>query len=310
MIKNTMKNIIFTFVFVAGILFVGALQTQAEVISDVSTDADQDAVVAAIDVVSDTSTDTDQDGAAGVASDSSTDLAQDGSAGIVADSSTDTDQDGAAGITSSPSTDEDQDGHTSTTPTDNGTNGGSNGSTSNGGGSSRNSRTSASVTTIATSSCPLITDYLKLGGENNPLQVTKLQIFLKNSEGANLTVNGIFDQQTEDAVKAFQKKYMTDILGPWDATRATGFVFITTMKKVNALACAQPVVLSAEETAIIEAYKARGGSDQAGSEIGASATGSEQVGMTDGTSDNDNVAAVGKASILSRFWNFLKNLFK
>lgn len=187
------------------------------------------------------------------------------------------------------------------------------GTTSSGGGSgssSRNSNSSSVVSTVTTS-CPLITDYLKFDGDNSALQVTKLQIFLNGAEKAGLTVNGIFDQKTEDAVKAFQTKYMTDILGPWDATRATGFVYITTMKKINALACATPIVLSAEEIAIIEAYKARGGSEQVGSEIGsATTTTGSTVAVTDETVGNDNVAAAANASILSRFWSFLKNLFQ
>lgn len=194
----------------------------------------------------------------------------------------------------------------SATPTNNGTDTGSNGSSSNGGGSSRNSRSSASVATIATSSCPLITDYLKLDGANDPLQVTKLQIFLNSSEGAGLKVTGIFDTETEGAVMSFQKKYMTDILGPWDATRATGFVYITTMKKINALACAQPITLSADEMAIIEAYKARGESELSSTDIG-SADGTTDIA---GTDTNENVAAVGGSSIISRFWEFLKSLFR
>ena len=307
MIKNLMKNILYTLVLISGMLIAGIAQVQAEVIVAASADTDQDA---AAGIVSDASGDIAQDGSAGITADPSTDQDQDGSAGIVSNPSGDEDQDGAAGVVSSPSTDEDQDGHVPTTPggTDNG---GSNngGTTSSGGGSSRNSRSSSIITTIATTSCPLITDYLKLDGANDALQVTKLQIFLNGSENAGLIVNGIFDEKTEAAVMNFQKKYMTDILGPWDATRATGFVYITTMKKINALACATPITLSADELAIIEAYKTRGGSDQIGAEIGSASSGSD-LASTDESVGNDNVAAAANASILSRFWNFLKNLFR
>ena len=164
------------------------------------------------------------------------------------------------------------------------------------------------VAGVSTTSCPLITDYLKLGGTNSPAQVTKLQIFLKNSEKLTVDVTGIFDQKTEDAVKAFQIKYLPSILGPWDATRATGFVYITTVKKINELACASPIVLSASELAAIAEYKARtSGSSASMSSESANTQGTLDV---DDTSDSDNTAAAGGASILSRFWNFILNLFR
>ncbi len=170
------------------------------------------------------------------------------------------------------------------------------------------------VTLVSTTSCPLITDYLKLGGNNNPAQVTNLQIFLKNSEKLGVDVNGTFDQKTEDAVKSFQLKYLPSILGPWDATRATGFVYITTTKKINELACASPIVLYAEEQAIIAAYKARGVVVEQPSETVApansNATGTLEVGTNDNGQAADNTAAVGGASILSRFWDFIVNLFR
>ncbi len=172
---------------------------------------------------------------------------------------------------------------------------------------------SATTTPVAfsTTSCPLITDYLKFGGVNSAVQVTKLQIFLKNSEKSAVDVNGLFDQKTEDAVKAFQLKYLPSVLGPWDATRATGFVYITTSKKINELACASPIVLSAEEQAVIVAYKAGSSGDEATIDIGSgsniNATGTLEVGDL---SDEENVAAIGGASILSRFWEFIKNLFR
>lgn len=197
------------------------------------------------------------------------------------------------------------------------------GSTSGGSSYSGGSRSSGgSVVTLAnspvalgvmTTSCPLITDYLKLGGDNNGAQVTKLQIFLKNSEKLNVDVNGIFDQKTEDAVKSFQLKYLPTILGPWDATRATGFVYITTLKKINQLACATPLTLSADDQAIIAAYKARGTVEQSSEVVTpgtTNATGTLEVGTTDNGQTAENTAAVANTSILSRFWNFIKNLFR
>lgn len=196
-----------------------------------------------------------------------------------------------------------------------------------GGGSSGGSRRSGGSSIVVTTTpvvtspvaftsigtCPLITDYLKLGGNNNPTQVTKLQSFLKNVEKLNVDVSGVFDQKTEDAVKAFQLKYLPTVLGPWSATRATGNVYITTVKKINEIVCATPFVLSASDLAIIEAYN-QGGTTADGQpiEIGVTdETGSStDVGTTDGTEDNTDVAAAGGASILSRFWSFIKSLFR
>lgn len=171
------------------------------------------------------------------------------------------------------------------------------------------------VTAFSTTSCPLLTDYLKLGGQNNSSQVAKLQLFLKNAEKLNVDVNGTFDQKTEDAVKAFQIKYLPSVLGPWDADRASGFVFITTKKKINQIACASPLTLSIEDQAIIDAYKARGENPEQSAVVGqgeqnATSTGSLEVGTTDNGQNAENVAAVGQASILSRFWNFIVNLFR
>jgi len=106
-------------------------------------------------------------------------------------------------------------------------------------------------------------------------------------------------------------KYLPSILGPWDATRATGFVYITTLKKLNELACASPLTLNANEQAIIDAYKARGDNTEQSVEAVQNeedTIGTLEVGAID--ENADNVAAVGRASILSRFWTFIKNLFR
>ena len=113
----------------------------------------------------------------------------------------------------------------------------------------------ATSTTSTINSCPLLTSYLQFGANNNPLEVSKLQIFLKDSQGINVTVNGAFDLQTENAVRAFQSKYMSQIMGPWGATQSSGYAYITTLKKINEIACNTPLTLSPSELAIINAYK-------------------------------------------------------
>jgi hypothetical protein len=169
---------------------------------------------------------------------------------------------------------------------------------------------------------------MKIGAANDPAQVTKLQAFLKDTEGFDLDVNGSFDQKTEAAVEAFQTKYMSDIMGPWGATKASGTVYLTTMKKIDQIACNTPLTLSVADLSIIDAYKQSVASGQpaaasgpvglnqspAGSANNAVAVGPTIPGAASSsdivpTSGSQNVAAVGRASIFQRFWDFLKSLF-
>ena len=159
---------------------------------------------------------------------------------------------------------------------------------------------------------------MKIGSaDNKGADVAKLQAFL------HTTVTGIYDAETVAAVKAFQEKYLTDIMGPWGSTQASGLVYITTLKKINALACSAPITFSADELAIINAYKngqnGQAGADTTGTGANASSTASStlsasgtapfspEVGLN-GT--NNNTAAAANAPILQRFWNFLTGFFK
>lgn len=171
--------------------------------------------------------------------------------------------------------------------------------------------------------CPLITsNLLKIGGSNDSADVSRLQSFLKDIEKLDVDVNGTFDAKTESAVKVFQLKYKDEILSPWKATRASGVVYITTSKKINDIACNQPMVLSQSELDIIAAYNPN-------TTVGAttSSTGpnvqtqpvnpngvtptiesGDIIGV--GTSSTENVAGVVEAPVLRRFWNFMTGLFR
>ena len=88
--------------------------------------------------------------------------------------------------------------------------------------------------------CPsvnFITRFLRMGADNDPNEVRKLQYFLNTYEGAGLTVSGDFDAATESAVKAFQVKYTADVLAPWGVSEPTGIVYITTSEKINRIYC-------------------------------------------------------------------------
>jgi len=124
---------------------------------------------------------------------------------------------------------------------------------------------------------------------------------------ASLTVdNGIFDQQTENAVRAFQSKYMSDVMGPWGATQSSGYVYITTLKKVNEIACNTSLTLSPSELAIVNAYKDQQNqnSNVTGTpgSINASTTLNSEIGQN-GTSSNAITAAAGSfADAWNNFW--------
>ncbi len=185
---------------------------------------------------------------------------------------------------------------------------------------------------VSTTSCPLITSFMKRDNKGNKKdQVTRLQNFLNDREGAKLTVSGSFDQATEDAVKAFQKKYISTVMAPWGATRGSGIVHITTTKKINEIACDIPLSLNNSELSEIVRYKANLSSPVATVQSVAPATPSVSVGpavvptvtpkssvsVVDNTSTSSEIevtapaaASVANTSVAGRFWSFVKGLFR
>jgi len=163
---------------------------------------------------------------------------------------------------------------------------------------------------------------MSLGGTNNAAEVAKVQAFLKNTEGSDVDVTGIFDAKTDAAVRAFQNKYSTEVLAPWNVSAPTGVIYITTAKKINALACNSAMNLTPAEIAIINSYVNAQASASANTASDGSNTGSNQTGSVDTTpvgpanpvvgqtnDANANTAAVGNISLWMRFWNFIWNLF-
>jgi hypothetical protein len=200
------------------------------------------------------------------------------------------------------------------------------GSSSSSSGSSINPLVSSATTTATTTidSCPLLTSYLQFGPNNDASQVSKLQAFLQESQGLNVDINGIFDQQTLNAVKAFQQKYLSDIMGPWGATHPSGYVYITTEKKINELACNASLTFSPAELAIINAYKNQQGQNGSNNATGiavpsngaANSTTTPNASTTpltpiigqNGAGASTNVAAVGGfAPAWNNFWGSVWN---
>jgi len=248
-----------------------------------------------------------QDSTAGVSTPS-----KDGNQGSTAGASTPS-KDGAQGSTAG----------TYTTPAPSTSPVVNNGSSSSGSSSSGGS--SGGIASIVYSSnCPLITSYMKLGGNNDSTQVKALQSFLKNVEGLNVEINGTFDQKTFDAVVAFQNKYSAETMGPWGASVGTGSVYLTTTKKINEIACKIPLNLNSAELSIINGYK--NGSVSTATVAGPAistvtinaSTSPATITVTSGDigqanasgTVETNTAAVGNTSILGRFWNFIVGMFK
>jgi uncharacterized protein YegL len=104
--------------------------------------------------------------------------------------------------------------------------------------------------------CNYLLEYIKLGANNNKVEVEKLERFLNTYQDEKLEVNGIYDQADYDAVARFQKKYSGEVLTPWGYDQSTGYVYITTKKKVNEIYCAKPFPLDTAQEAEIVAFKA------------------------------------------------------
>jgi len=95
--------------------------------------------------------------------------------------------------------------------------------------------------------CPFLEDFMQMGESNDSMEVMKLQIFLNIFKGmfggTENPVTGTFGTTTDANVKAFQQQFQTEILDPWynqsivPHNRPTGFVYKTTLWKINSIVC-------------------------------------------------------------------------
>jgi hypothetical protein len=105
-------------------------------------------------------------------------------------------------------------------------------------------------------SCSYLEGFIKFGSINDPIEVKKLQHFLNTYEGESLQVTGFYDRPSYDATRRFQNKYFPDILEPWGHEDPTGYVYLTTRKKVNEIYCGRPFPLSQEEEKEVISFRA------------------------------------------------------
>lgn len=97
----------------------------------------------------------------------------------------------------------------------------------------------------AVTSCSVeyLSEYIKSGRQNNPVQVLKLQQFLNEHLGLNLPLTGFYGPMTLAAVNQFQTQYGDEVLAPWipyghpDKNTPTGYVYKTTRRWINMLSC-------------------------------------------------------------------------
>lgn len=83
-----------------------------------------------------------------------------------------------------------------------------------------------------------IYESIRSGARNNPEEVRKLQNFLNKFAGfTGIGETGIYDKATEAAVKKFQEENTDEVLSPWGLDGPTGYVYITTRKKINDIYC-------------------------------------------------------------------------
>lgn len=166
--------------------------------------------------------------------------------------------------------------------------------------------------------CPAVTTFMAAGDTHNPIEVANVQAILKDLEKMDVDTTGVFDEKTDIAVKAFQKKYAAEVLAPWGATRASGIINITTAKKLNSIACGAPMALSAEELAVMDRYKARPDSGVAMSGGYAVAPVAPRAPAVTSSPANPAAVSLETASaadasstraLSDRFWSYLKRLF-
>ena len=92
-----------------------------------------------------------------------------------------------------------------------------------------------------------------MGAADDEMEVMKLQLFLNIFKdlfgGTANPITGTFGATTDVNVKAFQERYRSEILDPWfnigivPHNRATGFVYKTTLWKINDIVCPESAVL-------------------------------------------------------------------
>ena len=86
---------------------------------------------------------------------------------------------------------------------------------------------------LSCATTPYLVNYVSFNAINNPQDVMMLERYLNTYEKANLPVDGIYGAADVVAVKQWQEKYASEILAPWGLTQGTGYVYITSLRKIK-----------------------------------------------------------------------------
>lgn len=137
------------------------------------------------------------------------------------------------------------------------------GGTSHGGGGGGGSYAAPAVVasssvTIASSSAtcaPYLTGFIGNKFTSSTSEITKLQQFLKTNLNIPLELTGTYDENTVIAVKAFQIKYAGDILTPWGVQTPSGMIYMSSLRKINSLACGINLPVTSNELAATTAFR-------------------------------------------------------
>lgn len=154
--------------------------------------------------------------------------------------------------------------------------------------------------------CTTIDESLRLGSTGK--EVSDLQELLNKFIDAGLSITGLFDAFTREAVNAFQLKYANDILAPWGVSEPSGNVSFTTMKKLNELSCKIEFPLTSVQLYLMETYKNK---PAVAPESPAPSEPAIEVGTEDTIVPETQSANVFDASngIIDKVSEFLKNIF-
>ena len=186
-------------------------------------------------------------------------------------------------------------------PTSGGGGGGGGGGSSSGGGTLGGHRHPIVVGEIlGATSCYYLRDYLKIDWQNDKIEVLKLQSFLNVFEKESLSLTGVYNQTTFDAVSRFQTKYSEDILIPWGDKVTKGFVYILTKKKVNEIYCNSQFPVTLAQQNEIDAFKAAGNQNLSLGGVNLKTANTSATNPT-ASSSNDSIDSVIKNIAVSLF---------
>ena len=138
-------------------------------------------------------------------------------------------------------------------------------------------------------------------------------------EGAKLNPTGVYDAPTIAAVEKFQAKHADSVLTPWAIDAPTGYVYITTRRKINEVYCnnGRTFPFTAEEERKIAIGRSDGHSSGSAMTSGGSVHGGTSAGdnssggsVSGESSSSSTTSSKGGGGAWDSIKHFLGNLFR